>query len=61
MIDMRLCLSACYETDAGTLIFIFQRNRAMRIDTDLKLLINRRTKIVATLGPSSGNPNLLAK
>ena len=32
-----------------------QRSIPMRIDTDIKLLLNSRTKIVATLGPSSND------
>ncbi len=31
----------------------------MRIDTDIDLLIYRRTKIVATLGPSSNDPEII--
>jgi len=34
---------------------MFLKSRAMRIDTEIKLLIYRRTKIVATLGPSSND------
>lgn len=33
----------------------------MRIDTDLKLLIYRRTKIVATLGPSSNDSRTIER
>ncbi len=33
----------------------------MRIDTDLKLLIYRRTKIVATVGPSSNDSNVIKR
>ena len=33
----------------------------MRVDTDLKLLIFRRTKIVATLGPSSGDSQTIER
>ena len=33
----------------------------MRIDTDLKLLIHRRTKIVATLGPSSNDSRTIER
>ncbi|MBW1909752.1 MAG: hypothetical protein JRJ11_09470, partial [Deltaproteobacteria bacterium] len=33
----------------------------MRIDTDIKLLKYRRTKIVATLGPSSSDSGIIER
>lgn len=40
---------------------LFDKEKPMRIDTDVHLLKYRRTKIVATLGPASANPGVIER